>query len=956
MPAPSFGGVGYTRNSNRRIRINTDNPEKDTMQSIISLDLETTGLDPQRDAIIEIGVVRFQGSRIEGTWEQLVNPGRPVPPFVTQLTGINDSMLTNAPRFRNVMLELEAFVGDSPILGHSIGFDLSFLRKQGLFADNLTMDTYDLASTLMPSASRYRLGAVATALGVFPGNAHRALDDAKTVHQVYLRLFDFIHKLPPPLVEEIVRMGEDLEWGAGPTFEEVFEQIEISPDLETVVKLFDVPEGVPKQNLEPRDEILPLDTEELSAILQPGGQFAKKFSAYEHRSQQLAMLESVAESISNSNHLLVEAGTGTGKSLAYLIPAFAWAEQNGERVVVSTNTINLQDQLSKSDIPTINEVLGTDYHGAVLKGRRNYICPRRLDAIRRLGPRTAEEMRVVAKLLVWLVDGGSGDRNEINLNGPDELAAWNRLSAESEDCTPENCSRYGSKACPYFLARENAEKAHVVIVNHALLLADISTGNRVIPEYQYLIVDEAHHLESATTRGLSFRVTEGEFRRLLNDLGASKPGILNRVILFGRKWLTPSHSAELEASVNATIDGIKECHSLVKDLFESLDHFLLQQREERPVGPYGQQVRITNSVRTLPDWSQVEVVWDRLRDPLADSIRTILEIGEGIVDLDSGEEDQGQDLFIALRTTGHNLAEIVERLDQLIFEPDPKMIYWLHVSATHERISLHAAPLEIGHLVEEFLWNEKESVVMTSATMTTAGDFDYIRQRLSAHDADELMLGSPFDYETSTLLYLVNDIPEPSERQAYQRAIDRGILNLTKATEGRTLGLFTSFAQLRSTARSISSPLASNGIQVYVQGEGSSRHTLLETFRTSDKAVLLGTRSFWEGVDVPGEALSVLVITKLPFDVPNDPIIEARSETYEMPFDQYTVPEAILRFRQGFGRLIRTRSDRGIVAVFDKRIISKRYGRIFLDSLPTCSVRSGSMADLPNAALRWLGD
>jgi DNA polymerase-3 subunit epsilon/ATP-dependent DNA helicase DinG len=708
--------------------------------------------------------------------------------------------------------------------------------------------------------------------------------------------------------------------------------------------------------LEPHDEKTPLDPEELASILEPGGQFAKSFSGYEHRSQQIAMLESVASSISSSNHLLVEAGTGTGKSLAYLIPAFAWADQNGERVVISTNTINLQDQLSKSDIPTINDILGRDYRGAVLKGRRNYICPRRLDALRRLGPRTPEEMRVVAKILVWLVGGGSGDRNEINLNGPDEVAAWVRISAESEDCTPENCSIYGSRACPYFQARENAENAHVVIVNHALLLADISTGNRVIPDYQYLIVDEAHHLESATTLGLSFRVSEGEFRSLLNDLGARKPGMLQRVILYGRNWLTPSHSAELENAVNTTIETIKECSTLITELFKSLDQFLLQQRDEKPIGPYGQQVRITNAVRTLTEWSHIEVVWDDLRGPLVESIKTVLEISEGLVDLDSGENDQGEDLFIALRSTGQSLSEIVDRLDQLIFTPDPKMIYWLRITATLERISLHAAPLEIGHLVEEHLWNEKESVIMTSATMTTAGEFDYMRQRLSALDADELLLGSPFDFETSTLLYLVNDIPEPAERQPYQRAVERGFLQLSKATEGRTLGLFTSFVQLRATAQAISGPLASLGIQVFVQGEGSSRHSLLETFRTSDKAVLLGTRSFWEGVDVPGEALSVLVITKLPFDVPNDPIIEARSETYEMPFDQYTVPEAVLRFRQGFGRLIRRRSDRGVVAIFDRRIVSKRYGRSFLDSLPNCTVQPGSLADLPKAALRWLGD
>jgi len=246
-------------------------------------------------------------------------------------------------------------------------------------------------------------------------------------------------------------------------------------------------------------------------------------------------------------------------------------------------------------------------------------------------------------------------------------------------------------------------------------------------------------------------------------------------------------------------------------------------------------------------------------------------------------------------------------------------------------------------------------VVMTSATLTTAGSFDYLRQRLNAHEANELPLGSPFDFESSTLLYLVDDIPEPNNAVAYQKALERGIVALCTATRGRALVLFTSTEHMRRTAGAIEGPLAGKGILVFEQGGGASRHSLLETFRNTDQAVLLGTRSFWEGVDVPGEALSALAIVRLPFDVPSDPIIAARAETYESPFAEYSVPEAILRFRQGFGRLIRTRSDRGIVVTLDRRILSKSYGRAFLDSLPHCTVRSGPLAELPRAAARWLG-
>ncbi|MGD8632770.1 MAG: helicase C-terminal domain-containing protein, partial [Anaerolineales bacterium] len=294
-------------------------------------------------------------------------------------------------------------------------------------------------------------------------------------------------------------------------------------------------------------------------------------------------------------------------------------------------------------------------------------------------------------------------------------------------------------------------------------------------------------------------------------------------------------------------------------------------------------------------------------------------------------------------------------LETMIFEPDSSQICWVEISARNGRISLHAAPLEAGPLVEKHLWFQKESVIMTSATLTTAGEFDYIRRRLYAHDAEELALGTPFDHESSTLLYLINDIPEPFEHQKYQRALEHGLLQLFKATGGRALTLFTSYAHLQRTAQALADPLSKAGIILYEQSSGASRHTLLEGFRSSERAVLLGTRSFWEGVDVPGDALSVLAIVRLPFDVPSDPIIAARAETYESPFQEYTVPEAILRFRQGFGRLIRTRSDRGIVAIFDRRILTKSYGRAFIDSLPRCTVRSGNLAGLPDAAERWLG-
>ncbi|MFP3853738.1 MAG: ATP-dependent DNA helicase, partial [Anaerolineales bacterium] len=474
-------------------------------------------------------------------------------------------------------------------------------------------------------------------------------------------------------------------------------------------------------------------------------------------------------------------------------------------------------------------------------------------------------------------------------------------------------------------------------------------------DYEYLIVDEAHHLEDATTNGLSFRVTEGGVYRLLNDLGNPSRSLLGQLSAIAKRELSPDMAGQVHDGVQLVSDRIEECRQGIERFFESLQDFLAIRRDGKPVGPYGQQERIVQSTRSLPEWSDMEIAWDNLKQPFSSMLDALQELEQGLLSLAEHGTEAAENLALTTRTVLRGLNEVYINLDHIIFEPDPMMIYWGEATSSRERPSLHAAPLEVGHLVEQHLWHKKRSIVMTSATLTTSGTFDYLRRRLNAQDADELALGSPFDYETSTLLYLVNDIPEPSTGQPYQRGVEQGLINLAKATGGRLLALFTSYAQLRRTAQAISGPLAADGIAVYEQGEGASRHALLETFRGSDQAVLLGTRSFWEGVDVPGPALSVLAIIRLPFDVPSDPIIASRAEMHESPFNQYMVPEAILRFRQGFGRLIRTRSDRGAVITFDRRLLTKYYGQAFIQSLPRCTIQKGTLQDAPEATARWLG-
>lgn len=929
------------------------------MPSLIALDIETTGLDPQRDAVIEIAAVRFNGSRIEAEWDTLINPQRPIPPAITALTGINNDMVRNAPPIRAVLHELADFIGDSPVVGHNIRFDLSFLQRQGILPLVEAIDTYEMAAVLLPTASRYNLGSLGQILGILIPNSHRALDDARLAHAVFWQLYQRALTLPIELLAEIVRHSEPLEWDGGWIFQQILrarsrQPIQPRPAHQQPYEGLFASEYRLAAPLTLVETPVPLDEDEVASILEPGGLFARYFDQFEYRSQQVEMLRAVTRALSKGEHLMVEAGTGIGKSFAYLVPAALWAIQNNTRVVISTNTITLQEQLINKDIPDLRDALKLDLRATVLKGRGNYLCPRRLEALRHKGPETPEEMRVLAKVLVWLHEGGRGDRSEINLNGPAEREVWMRLSAEDEGCKSETCvSRMGG-ACPFYQSRQQALSAHLIVVNHALLLSDVVSGSRVLPEYQYLIVDEGHHIESASTNALSYRVTQNDLTRLLQELGGNTSGVLGRLLTLMKDFLRPSEFALLDKTITRATDLAARLNFELQQFLKSIELFMENAREGKPVSPYGQQVRILPATRKLPDWTEVEIEWDSANETLSLLLNLIADLHKG---LSEGLERLGEEV----EDTLGNLASIFRRLSEaqtylngLVSKPDPEAIYWVEISPTSNRLSLQAAPLHIGPLMEKYLWHEKNSIILTSATLTAEGEFTYLRSRLNADEADELILGSPFDYENAALLYIAKDIPEPVDANGYQRAVEQTLIRLARATGGRMLVLFTSYAQLRRTSQAITPPLLEADIQVYEQGEGASANLLLETFRESDRAVLLGTRAFWEGVDIPGEALSVLVIVKLPFDVPSDPIIAARSETFDDPFNEYQLPEAILRFRQGFGRLIRTQSDRGVVVILDRRILTKPYGKAFLESLPPCKVYPGSLNELPAIAARWL--
>ncbi len=709
-----------------------------------------------------------------------------------------------------------------------------------------------------------------------------------------------------------------------------------------------------RQPIQLPQEPTPIDPEEAASVLEHGGPFSHYFDSFEYRPEQVEMLRAVANALSFGQHLMVEAGTGVGKSFAYLVPAALFAIQNNTRVVISTNTINLQDQLINKDIPDLCAALGMDLRAAVLKGRSNYLCPRRLELLRKRGPASPDEMRILAKILVWQLENLSGDRNEINLTGPSEREIWTHISAEDDACTSETCLQRTGGACPFFRAKQASQMSHILVVNHALLLTDVAVGNRVLPEYDHVIIDEGHHLESATTNSLSFRLTQFDVDRLIREIGGSSSGILGHLLISVRDKVRPSDFATLNQKVERATDLVWRLQEQIRLFFDGMAEFIAYQREGQPASTYAYQERILPATRTQPGWDAVEVAWGVADETLVLLVALLGEIQKGATELFSNGVEELEDIIGNLGNLYRRLTETENMVGSLVSQPAMDYVYWVEVSPTNNRMALNAAPIRVGPLVEKFLWHEKRSVILTSATLTTHGEFDYIRNTLTADEADELALGSPFDYETAALLYIANDIAEPNARD-YAGQVERTLVRLCQASGGRALVLFTSYAQLKRTSKNIAGPLAQQDIVVYEQGEGASPNALLESFKSAERAVLLGTRSFWEGVDIPGEALSVLVIVKLPFAVPSDPLVAARAETFEDPFNEYHLPEAILRFRQGFGRLIRTQSDRGVVVILDRRVLTKAYGKLFIESLPQCTLRVGSLAELPKSTVRWLG-
>lgn len=952
--------------------------------SFVAIDVETTGMDPTTDRIIEIGAIRFENGHEVACLSQLINPGLTIPLRIANLTGILPTMVAGKPTMADFAPALKELIGDLPLVAHNAPFDQGFLQagcsRAGLTLPNRLYDTAELARITLPRAKNHRLATLVRQLSITLEQNHRAEDDARACGQLFTALLKEITRMELGLLRFILGVGEPGGWSLAPLFRAELAVREVAGEKPQAVTQWIRPYNgqLHQQEREiPDGEPALVNPETAAAVLGPGGVVADAFGAYEHRPQQLEMAGAVTEAFNSGSHLLMEAGTGTGKSLAYLVPAIAWAMQNGEKVAISTHTINLQEQLWEKDIPFLQDALdGTELGGfsaALVKGRSNYICLRKWEeeATGADFLTSSEERSFQIRLASWLAQTETGDKSELNLSGEGERQ-WANVMSETQTCLGPKCKWFRNH-CFAFRARRRAKDAGLLVINHALLMADVNTGGEILPPFRHLIIDEAHHLEDVATQNLGIRLENwdvtGALLHLFRSAGQGFLPLLRRKLPEGgRIPARPPIGLASEDQLEKLIDLTFSARSAADELFR----LCAQLAESRGSGEEegGRSLRLIESVRYGP-------LWDAIDSARGNTVLRLRQLSQGLGGLAEALEEleppvrDAEGLLVDIQKQSGILNQSAKAIDGVLHAPGPGDVTWIEVGARreHPRVVLRSAPINVGEVLGKSLFDRVRSVVMTSATLSVGGTFDHVKLRLGLKDLPPGRLSaglvtSPFVYRDQALLCIPEDMPTP--RAVSDREFTAEVTNFLREylikAGGRSLVLFTSHRQLRQVYATLKPDLEGEGLFLLGQGIDGSRGRLVEEFRGAHKGVLFGSASFWEGVDIPGDGLTSVIMVKLPFMPPGDPVMEARTEDLERrglsSFAHLSLPQAVIRFKQGFGRLVRTRSDRGVVIVLDSRLSPKnaRYGAQFIRSLPGPSTFRGTRTQVIERALSWLGD
>lgn len=948
------------------------------------LDFETTGNQPS-DRVIQVGLVLIEQNEIVDEYTSFIYTDKPIPPFISELTGITQDDVSSAPELEEVISDILPRLDQSILAAHNASFDLGFLQRAldecgyGYF-NGRVIDTVDLLKMLYPGQTSMQLSVIASELGIAHERPHRADCDALATAQLLIKCMERLEQLPLLTIQRIEQQllqgteaAADLAWLVSQVREEKELQAaaSIAEDHHQYYRQFALKNGEwsSEDELE-EDDVSALDEHSFASFLeQLKMNLSEKFEQFESRSAQEEMMEHVYSALSEHHHLMIEAGTGTGKSLGYLIPALYYSLMHDETVVVGTHTIHLQEQLLKRDIPLLQQVFPAPFKAALLKGRNHYLCLRKFEQqANRFEPgRSKEEVLTIAQMIVWLGQTDDGDDEELHFTAKGKKI-WDEVASDADSCLNRACPWF--HRCFYHRAKHKANQANVVITNHSMLFTDMIADHRLLPSYQYLIVDEAHHFEDVASRHLGRSITYFSFSFALSRLYKDAN---NGMLVHLMQRLSGN---EDEKFVSWRL-AIQETLPKLVQTKEEWEHYTSLAYEfltkEAPISggqEAAQHVYRFKDNEAPKSWDALIEAESNIHSLLTDALKALEQV---LAELKENKDEF--DLQSAVTDLGgavKNLALIRDDLRFFTTRPNQDFVYWAECDAHAEKKSLHlnAVPLNVGSIIREQFFEQKDSIVLTSATMSVNRSFAYAADRFGIRsylDTDLLrtvQLQSPFNYRKQALVCIPRDFPKirgAGSDPAFIKPLIESLADVARTTSGRMLVLFTSYQMLRTVHDALKTKLSAYGIDVIGQGvDSANRSKLIHWFKEGKANVLLGTSSFWEGVDIPGESLSCLAIVRLPFQPPNHPLIEARSEHLKKenrnPFMDYSVPQAVIRFKQGFGRLIRQAADRGVVVIYDTRVLETYYGKHFLYSLPGPKIEHMHTRALPGRIKEWFDE
>ncbi|MDR7075309.1 ATP-dependent DNA helicase DinG [Neobacillus niacini] len=934
------------------------------LNKFVVVDLETTGNNPKKgDKIIQFAAVVIEDGIITESFSSLINPEKSIPAFIEELTGLKDEMVKDAPLFAEIAPRVNALLEGAYFVAHNVLFDLSFLQEELIQAGfegfyGSVLDTVEMARIIFPTADGYKLTDLAIREDLQHDRPHQADSDAQVTAELFLILVKRLSQLPELTLRQLSQASGGLKSDLQQLMDEIILELDQSNEswqesLEicNMLALKKSPSNS-KSTSKPYqvDFKYPIGEEDKIELVTKG------FTAYEKRIGQFQMMDGVYQAFKSGMHTLIEAGTGVGKSLGYLLPVAYFAKQNSLPVVVSTHTVQLQEQIIHNEIPLLAKILPFGVKTVLLKGRNHYISLEKF-ALSLLEENDNYDTTLTKmQILVWLTETETGDRDELNLSSGGNLF-WNKIRNE-QSVFPIN--RLWQEKDFYLRAKNEAQNADIIITNHSLLLSNLSAEKSFLPDFDYAIIDEGHHFEKVASqyfgRSLDYLTT----RLLLSQFGQSE----QRLLFYELELILD----ELKANKGDLTKNIK-INQLAADLSYEMDEFFkltalyAKSNTAQRLGLNRAKVRFSRDkggkekIALVHSAERFAFLLKDLHDAITERLELIKINKESLSSKQKGKLEE-------IISFNNDLAELRNTV-QDCFIKESNDVKWIEIDFRSQQnvTTFYAQPAFVEAGLRERFFSLKKGVVLTSATLTVNHSFDYMIKEigLSKDTTLTMTITSPFDYKNQVQLLIPEDLPEVNSTslEDYVIAITEHIITIAEATKGRMLILFTAHDMLKKTYELIKESGFLDDYAMIAQGITSgSRSRLTRNFQRYDKAILLGTSSFWEGVDIPGEDLSCLVIVRLPFSPPDEPLTEAKCQIIKQKggnaFTEYSLPEAILRFKQGFGRLIRTENDRGIMMVFDKRIITTKYGKAFLQSIPSVPMKKGNIDELVEIIYKWL--